>query len=349
MEVFGEAFIQAPEHRAGSNFTPEEPEEIPVIDLSRLEDPEDAKNVVSEIGKACEKWGFFQVINHGIPCEARQRVESVARAFFDMGMEEKMKIKRDEVNPVGYHDGEHTKNVRDWKEVFDVYLNNEMVLPASPDPEDEGLRVVYNKWPQQPSEFRGACEEYARHAEKLEFKLLELISLSLGLTQERFNGYFEKQMSFLRINRYPPCPRPDLALGVGRHKDADVLSILAQDQVGGLQVSRRSDGVWFNIRPIPHALVINIGNCMEVWTNDKYWSAEHRVVVNSTKERFSIPFFMMPSHDVEVKPLEELSSHQSPPKYKGYKWGKFYVSRNRSDFRKLQLDNIQIHHFKLPA
>lgn len=71
-------------------------------------------------------------------------------------------------------------------------------------------------------------------------------------------------MSFFRINRYPPCPRPDLALGVGHHKDADVISLLAQDEVGGLQISRRSDGVWFPIRPVPNALVINIGNCMEV-------------------------------------------------------------------------------------
>ncbi|XP_010525683.1 PREDICTED: protein DMR6-LIKE OXYGENASE 1 [Tarenaya hassleriana] len=345
MEALDETFIQAPEHRPNSNSTPEEdPEEIPVIDLSRLEDAENIGKVVSEIGEACEKWGFFQVINHGVTCDARQHLESVARAFFDLTIDEKRRIKRDEANPVGYHDGEHTKDVRDWKEVFDVYLNDCMVLPASPDPEDEELRVVYNKWPRFPSDFREACEEYARQAEKLAFKVLELVSLSLGLTGEHFNGYFEKQMSFLRVNRYPTCHRPDLALGVGRHKDADVLTVLAQDQVGGLQVSRRSDGLWFPVRPVPGALVINIGNCMEVWTNDKYWSAEHRVVVNTTEERYSIPFFLMPSHDVEVKPLEELLN--DPPKYKGYKWGKFYVSRNRSDFRKLHLDNIQIHHFK---
>ncbi|WZZ61606.1 hypothetical protein YC2023_061713 [Brassica napus] len=223
-----------------------------------------------------------------------------------------------------------------------------MAMPSSTDPEDEGLRVVYNKWPQFPSDFREACQEYAGHAEKLAFRLLELISLSLGLPKERFHDYFKEQMmSFFRINRYPPCPRPDLALGVGHHKDADVISLLAQDEVGGLQISRRSDGVWFPIRPVPNALVINIGNCMEVWTNDKYWSAEHRVVVNSTRERYSIPFFLLPSHNVEVKPLEELLSPENPPRYKGYKYGKFYVSRNRSDFKKLEIQNIQIDDFKV--
>ncbi|CAN8270275.1 unnamed protein product [Cochlearia groenlandica] len=340
-------FIQAPEHRPNSNSIPNQPDSIPIIDLSRLNNPKDIPKVISEIGQACEKWGFFQVINHGVPCEARNHLEKSVKKFFDLSMEEKLKVKRDEVNPVGYHDEEHTKNVRDWKEVFDVYFKDPMVIPSSTHLHDLGLRVVYNKWPQFPSHFRQACEEYARHVEKLASKLLELISQSLGLPKKRFQDYFKEQMSFLRINRYPPCPRPDLALGVGHHKDGDVISILAQDDVGGLQVSRRSDGVWFPIKPVPNALVINIGNCMEVWTNDKYWSAEHRVVVNTTRERYSIPFFLLPSHDVEVKPLEDLLSRENPPIYKGYNWGKFYVSRNRSDFQKLDIQNIQIDDFKV--
>ncbi|XP_010468275.1 PREDICTED: flavonol synthase/flavanone 3-hydroxylase-like [Camelina sativa] len=309
--------------------------------------PEDVQNVISEIGDACEKWGFFQVINHGVPCDTRNRVEKTARMFFNLPMEEKLKVKRDEVNQVGYHDGEHTINIKDWKEVFDINIKDPTVIHSSTDPGDEGLRLVYNKWPQYPSDFREACKEYARHVEKLAFKLIELISLSLGLRKERFHDYFKEQMSFLRINRYPPCPRPDLALGVGQHTDVVVLTVLAQDEVGGLQVSRRSDGVWFPVRPVPNALVINIGNCIEIWTNDKYWSAEHRVVVNTTRERYSIPFFLLPSHDVEVKPLEELVSPESPPRYKGYKWGKFYASRNRSNFQKLDIKTIQVDDLKV--
>lgn len=154
MEDLDPTFIQAPEHRSNSNSIPNQPEEIPVIDLSRLNDPEDIQNVISEIGDACETWGFFQVINHGVPCDARKRVEETVKIFFDLPMEEKIKVKRDEVNPAGYHDGEHTKNVRDWKEVFDIYFKDPMVMPFSTDPEDDRLRVVYNKWPQFPSDFR---------------------------------------------------------------------------------------------------------------------------------------------------------------------------------------------------
>lgn len=100
--------------------------------------------------------------------------------------------------------------------------------------------------------------------EKLAFKLLELISLSLGLPADRFNGYFKEQSSFLRFNHYPPCPQPELALGVGRHKDGGALTVLSQDSVGGLQIQRRSDGEWISIKPTPDAYVINLGNAMQV-------------------------------------------------------------------------------------
>ncbi|KAG2271468.1 hypothetical protein Bca52824_066023 [Brassica carinata] len=190
------------------------------------------------------------------------------------------------------------------------------------------------------------CQEYAREVEKLAFKLLELISISLGLPGDRLSGYFKEQTSILRFNHYPPCPNPELALGVGRHKDGGALTVLAQDSVGGLQVGRRSDGEWIPVKPIPDALIINIGNCMQVWTNDKYWSAEHRVVVNTSKERFSVPFFFFPSHETNIEPLEELISEENPPCYKKCNWGKFFVSRNRSDFKKLEVEDIQIDHFK---
>ncbi|EOA32032.1 hypothetical protein CARUB_v10015276mg [Capsella rubella] len=340
-------YLQAPEHISAPNVLPNQPEEVSVIDLSRLEDPEDVQNVISEIGEACEKWGFFQVINHGVPCDTRERLEKTAKKFFELPMEEKVKVKRDEESPAGYHDGEHTISVKDWKEVFDSFLKDPTVIPSSTDLEDDGLSLLYNKWPQFPSDLREASEEYARHVDKLAFKLLELISLSLGLPKESFHDFFKEQMSFLRINRYPPCPRPDLALGIGPHKDITVLTILAQDEVGGLQVSRRSDGVWFPVKPVPNALVINMGNCFEIWTNDKYWSAEHRVVVNTTKERYSIPFFLFPSHDVEVKPLEELVSPENPPRYKGYNWGKFFASRLRSMYQKLDTHTIQVDDLKV--
>ena len=210
---------------------------------------------------------------------------------------------------------------------------------------------------------------------------MELISLSLGLPANRMNGFFEDDhTSFMRLNHYPPCPIPHLALGVGRHKDAGALTVLAQDDVGGLEVKRKIDGQWILVKPTPDAYIINAGDIIQVtsfcdsfsssfypqehqsiydwicwclqilhiqvWSNDKYESVEHRVMVNSERERFSIPFFFNPAHYTWVEPLEELINERNPPKYKAYNWGKFFSTKKRSNFKKLEVENIEICHFK---
>ncbi|MED6123734.1 hypothetical protein PIB30_052169 [Stylosanthes scabra] len=164
--------------------------------------------------------------------------------------------------------------------------------------------------------------------EKLGYKLLELIAVSLGLKAERFEEFFRDQTSFVRLNYYSPCPYPHLALGVGPHKDSGALTILAQDDVGGLQVKRKTqDQEWIQVQPIPHAFIINLADIIQVWSNGAYESVEHRVIVNSERERFSIPYFMFPAHDTEVKPLEELIDEHNPPKYRPYISGKFLLKK----------------------
>ncbi|KAK6253605.1 hypothetical protein QUC31_015325 [Theobroma cacao] len=176
---------------------------------------------------------------------------------------------------------------------------------------------------------------------------MELIALSLGLPADRFHGFFKDQTSFIRLNHYSPCPAPDLALGVGRHKDAGALTILAQDDVGGLQVKRKSDGEWIRVKPTPDAFIINVGDIIQVWSNETYESVEHRVMVNSERERFSIPFFFNPAHYTIVMPSEELTSEKNPPRYRPYNWGKFLITRKGSNFKKLDVKNIQIQHFRI--
>ncbi|XAR59487.1 Flavanone 3-dioxygenase [Bertholletia excelsa] len=262
------AFIQAEEHRP--KLTVSEAEGIPLIDLSILFNSPESPNpnaiepLVAEIGEACRTWGFFQIINHGVPLELRQKLELTSKKFFALPVEEKRKVKRDDINPLGYSDAEHTKNVRDWKEVFDVTVNDPIFLPASPEPGDESLRKLVNRWPDYPPEFREAFEEYAKEIEKLSYRLLELISLSLGLPANRLNGFFDHHASLIRVNRYPPCPIPDVALGVGRHKDGGALTILAQDEVGGLEVKRKADGEWIRVRPTPDAYIVNLGDIIQV-------------------------------------------------------------------------------------
>ncbi|XP_062019198.1 protein DMR6-LIKE OXYGENASE 2-like [Rosa rugosa] len=345
------AFIQDPEHRPKLSII--EAEGIPSIDLSpvTLQDfisyPKSIEGVVREIGNACKEWGFFQVINHGVPLEKLQRIQAAARKLFAQPLEDKRKIRRDERNALGYFDTESTKNIRDWKEVFDFSMEDTTLVPASPDPEDKEEATWTNQWPEYPPELREACEEYTQEVEKLALKLLGLIARSLGLPENRFNSYFKDQSTRIRLNHYPPCPSPQLALGVGRHKDGGALTVLAQDEVGGLEVKRKTDGEWIRVKPTPNAYIINVGDIMQVWSNDRYESVEHRVMVDSDKERFSIPFFFNPAHYTLVKPVEELIDEQNPAKYRPYSWGKFMTHRRLSNFKKLGVDNIQIYDFRL--
>ncbi|KAK3412439.1 hypothetical protein EUGRSUZ_I01189 [Eucalyptus grandis] len=350
------AFIQDVEHRP--KLAAAQAEGIPLIDLAALASysPSDGtvdastvafEGLVAEIGEACRKWGFFAVVNHGVAAEKRERIEREARKFFGQSLEEKKKVRRDEKGVIGYYETEHTKNVRDWKEVFDCTVKEPTLVPASPKDGEEAVTEWINKWPEYPPGLRKACEEYAQELEKLAHKLMGLIAQSLGLPANRFEEFYKDHTSFIRLNHYPPCPAPHLALGVGRHKDSGALTILAQDDVGGLEVKRKSDGEWVLVKPIPDAFIINVGDIIQVWSNDTYESVEHRVMVNSKKERFSIPFFFNPSHHTMVQPLKELTDEHKPPKYRPYSWGKFLVTRIGGNFKKLDVENLQIYHFRI--
>lgn len=338
-------FIQSPEHRPKSSIIIAEG--IPLIDLSPINYQDDEtnslsiENLVKEIGQACKEWGFFQVINHKVPLDKRERIEESANKFFELSLEEKVKVRRDEVNLLGYFEAEHTKNVRDWKEIYDFNVQQPTFIPPSFQFQWE------NRWPKNPPEFREACQEYAEEVEKLANKLMELIAMSLGLVPNRLCDFFIHNTSNIRLNYYPPCPYPHLALGLGRHKDTGVLTVLAQDDVGGLQVKRKSDGEWIQVKPIFNSFIINVGDMIQVWSNDAYESVEHRVMVNSEKDRFSIPFFLKPALYTDVEPLEELTNNKNPPKYSKINWGKFRTARMQSNFIKSNVDNLQIYHFKL--
>lgn len=153
MGEIDEAFIQSTEHRRKPATL--EAQFIPVIDLSALKSdrPDEIAALAAEIGGVCEKWGFFQVINHGVPSSVREEIERASRLFFRQPVEEKRKVQRDEANPMGFYDTEHTKNVRDWKQVFDFTVEIPTVIPATSDPADPELREVVNQWPQFPPKF----------------------------------------------------------------------------------------------------------------------------------------------------------------------------------------------------
>ncbi|MED6126215.1 hypothetical protein PIB30_076168 [Stylosanthes scabra] len=204
--------------------------------------------------------------------------EAAAGEFFGESTEEKNKVTRDAVIVLGYSDTEHTKNVRDWKEVFDFSVEEPTLVHASLDPHQHDLTHWHNQWPHYPPHLRDVCQEYAKDMVKLALELMELIALILGLAQKRFHGFFKDKTSFIRLNHDPPCPSPHFALGVGRHKDAGVLTILAQNDAGGK---------WVRVRPTPNAYIINVGDNIQIWSNESYESVEQSsVMVNSEKDSY---------------------------------------------------------------
>lgn len=316
---------------------------IPVIDLASVNSSEAELNaLISDVGRACKEWGFFQVINHGIPPTLIHNLREGAKAFFALPLEQKLEVKRTFDRALGYNDGELTKNIRDWKEVFDIATEGCLELPADFLGDDHHTRTVLNQWPSSMPHLREVCEEYIFAVKKLALTLLHLIAQSLGLPASYFDEQFvASKTSRLRLNHYPICPAPELALGVSRHKDVGALTVLLQDDVGGLEVKRR-DGVWIPVKPDPTAPVINVGDLIQVYSNDKYQSVEHRVVVNKNVDRYSFPLFFNPACWVNVSPIPQLTDNQHPPRYRPFNWGKYIKSRMDSNFKQLGVDNLQI-------
>ncbi|KAI5058117.1 hypothetical protein GOP47_0026287 [Adiantum capillus-veneris] len=287
--------LRTPSHIANASS-------IPVIDLSRFSNGDEA-GLIADVGSACEEWGFFQVVNHAIPLTVIHNLKEAAKAFFALPLEQKLQIKRSFENPLGYNDSELTKNVRDWKEVFDMAVEGSLELPADFHGDDLQTRSTLNQWPRSMPQLREAIEEYISSAKELAFTLLHLIAQSLGLLANHFDDQFlGSKVVHLRLNHYSVCPAPKLALGAGGHKDMGALTVLLQDDVGGLEVKRK-DGEWIPVKPNPTAPVINVGDLMQVYSNDKYQSVEHRVVVIKNVNRYSFPLFFNPAHWVNVSPI----------------------------------------------
>ncbi len=332
------------------------PEPVPVIDLSPLFDPGDSAGqaaVAEAIAGACRHWGFFQVIGHGIPAPLIERVWSETQAFFDLPVADKRALMRSKDNPRGYYDRELTKNARDLKEVFDFGRDAFPDLPGE-HPKNRAAIDGANQWPASLPGFKETMLAYFDACEDLGLRLLEMFCQGLGEPRRRLHPYFgSDHTSFIRLNHYPLADllEPDLArqvtalgdMALHHHSDAGVLTILLQDQVGGLQVFGQGD--WMDIEPIEGALVINIGDMMQVWSNDRYQAALHRVRPITDRPRLSLPFFFNPSYATNCAPLvgavEGGQAH-----YRPINWGEFRQRRTDGDFadygKEVQLDDYRL-------
>ncbi|KAK6128384.1 hypothetical protein DH2020_037860 [Rehmannia glutinosa] len=289
----------------------------------------------AQIRTACLDHGFFQVINHGVDTNIVQGAHEKMDAFFNLPLTKKLSIKRKPGGLCGYS-GAHADRFSSklpWKETlsFTYKHANE---PAT------GLDVVnYIKYGLG-KEFEEAGYVYQKYCEamkKLSVSILELLAISLGVDRSYYRKFFEDGRSVMRGNNYPPCREAGLTLGTGPHSDPNALTILHQDQVGGLEIF--SDNKWRAIRPRPDAFVVNIGDTFMALSNGRYKSCLHRAVVNKEKVRRSLVFFVNPKEDKIVRPPQDLMQREEARKYPDFTWldlQEFTQNHYRADTTTLQ-------------
>ncbi|KAL3329058.1 hypothetical protein AABB24_036252 [Solanum stoloniferum] len=279
--------------------------QVPVVDLSGIQVEDERKKIVDEIREACEKWGFFQLINHGIPSSVLEGVIDGTRKFHEQDVEVKKECYSSDPTDrkVRYESNLHLYKPKGKTE------NSRDSLRISW--QDSGHKEI-------PPVCRKTSLEYINHVIKLEDTLLGLLSEALGLKPNYLKATECDKGQTLVCHYYPACPQPELTLGTSKHTDPVFLTILLQDQTGGLQVM--CDNQWADVEPIEHGLVINIGDLLQILSNDKFVSATHRVVAKKVGPRISVACFFNES-SVSPKmygPIKELISKENPPLYKEF-------------------------------
>ncbi|MED6130276.1 hypothetical protein PIB30_000177 [Stylosanthes scabra] len=288
--------------------------DMPVIDFSKLTkgNTQQVHSEILKLADACENWGFFQVLNHEVDLTLMESMEKSSREFFMLPLEEKQKYHMAPGTVQGYGQAfvfsEDQK--LDWCNMFALGIEPQFIRNP-------------NLWPKNPATFSETVEVYSREVRKLCQNLLKYIGLGLGLEGDVFEKMFGMAVQAIRMNYYPPCSRPDLVFGLSPHSDGSALTVLQQAKGSPVGLQILKDKSWVPLQLIPNALVINIGDTIEVLTNGKYKSVEHRAVVHKDKDRLSIVTFYAPSYEVELSPIQEFVDEENPCKYRRYNHGEY--------------------------
>ncbi|KAG3156584.1 hypothetical protein PC128_g21840 [Phytophthora cactorum] len=334
--------------------------QVPVVDIEALmafpSDAEvdtalrDAKDgaltkIIDDVRAAASEWGFFYIADHGLPEKEVDRFQAAMRSFFNLPKEIKNTIRRSATNSRGYFDDELTKNKSDWKECLDFAGVNEDG-PASG--KHERLGDDQNLWleDKQLPGFRREVVEYYTKMEYISRRLLKVFAVALGEEPAFFDQFFHgDNSSFLRLNHYPVAPEPEKTMGVYHHTDAGALTVLLQDDdVASLQVFHRDSQTWVNVPPRKRTYTINIGDMVQVWSNDQFVAPLHRVLASNQDGRVSAPFFYSPSYDVQVEPI--VVKPGEVPNYRPISWRQFRLARFKGNYADLGKEN-QIADYKI--
>ncbi|KAI3923416.1 hypothetical protein MKW92_030017 [Papaver armeniacum] len=281
--------------------------QIPVIDLKNMhsEDKIVREKCIEELKIASVEWGVMHLVNHGISLDLLNCVKDAGKAFFDLPMKEKEVYANDQASgKISGYGSKLANNASGQLEWEDYFFH--LVFP-------EDKRDM-SDWPKTPSDYIEVTSEYAKQLRVLATKIFSMLSLGLGLEEGRFEkevGGLEELLMQLKINYYPKCPQPELALGVEAHTDISALTFIIHNMVPGLQVFYEEK--WVTAKCVPDSIILHIGDTLEILSNGKYKSILHRGLVNKEKVRISWAVFCEPPKDkIVLQPLPELVTDSEP-------------------------------------
>ncbi|KAJ0017226.1 hypothetical protein Pint_10117 [Pistacia integerrima] len=286
--------------------------QVPVIDLKKLLSGDLTDSELDKLHRACKEWGFFQLINHGVSSSLVEKVKIETQEFFNLPMEEKKKYwqKPGDIEGFGQAFVMSEEQKLDWADMFFVtslpfHLRKPHLIPKLPLP------------------FRETLEAYSLELKDLAIIILNQMGKALRMEDDYMKELFEEARQGIRLNYYPPCPQPELAVGINAHSDGGGLTVLFQlNEMDGLQI--RKNEMWVPVKPLPGAFIINIGNVLEIVTNGTCPSIEHRATVNSMKERLSIATFYSPNANRDMGPAPSLITPENPPLFKRISVADYY-------------------------
>ncbi|KAI3460953.1 hypothetical protein Pfo_017616 [Paulownia fortunei] len=281
---------------------------VPVIDLEKAEGHGRAETI-QQILYACQEYGFFQVINHEIPVSLTDDTMNVFKEFFGMPAEYKTSFYSTDFSrkcriyssTMNYDNEE----VHYWRDNFTHHCH----------PLEEQIEL----WPEKPTRYREVVGTYSVEGRKFLLRILDLICEGLGLKPGYFDGELSK-IQLMSINHHIPCPNPSLTLGMPEHTDPNLITMLQQCSVPGLQVFR--EGQWMNIESTPTAFIVIPGLQLKVISNGKFSSPIHRVMTHSEESRTTIGTFLIPSHDILIEPAKDYAG--DAPVYRGFTYKEFF-------------------------
>ncbi|KAL4335803.1 hypothetical protein GQ457_07G022720 [Hibiscus cannabinus] len=289
---------------------------VPLVDLQGCfrGDESAIQQAAHVIRAACSTHGCFQVINHGVDSHLINAAYHHLNHFFRLPLTQKLRARKITTAGLSYsgaHSGRFSSNLP-WKEI--------LTFPFTENPKESSVVDLFKSSLGDDFEEMGITyQKYCEGMKSLGLAVMELLGISLGVDRMHYKKYFEDGESIMRCNYYPPCPEPGLTFGTGPHCDATSLTILHQDEVGGLEIFASNQ--WQIVRPRHDALVINVGETFTALTNGKYKSCVHRAVVNSKRARTSLVFFVCPREDKVVRPPQELV--QGERAYPDFTWSDF--------------------------